>query len=191
MRIEAQIGTHFPRIVVAESGVLKVKGAELYTNSLTIGETVTLDDIAAVVEEVPGSEFPRYDGDLLDQIETVNAIAEAVTTTPVDTDEKAWSADEGWLAVGTVRTYGGRRYEVIQFHKTSSAWVPGPATAALYRDVGAVGSEGEIPEWVQPGGAHDAYDIGDKVRFNGKVYESQINANVYSPAEYPAGWAEV
>lgn len=47
------------------------------------------------------------------------------------------------------------------------------------------------PEWTQPLGAHDAYKIGDRVTFNGKVYESVINANVWSPAVYPAGWKEV
>lgn len=47
------------------------------------------------------------------------------------------------------------------------------------------------PEWVQPLGAHDAYKIGDRVTFNGKVYESVIAANVWSPAVYPAGWKEV
>ena len=47
------------------------------------------------------------------------------------------------------------------------------------------------PEWKQPLGAHDAYKTGDRVTFNGKVYESVINANVWSPAVYPAGWKEV
>lgn len=47
------------------------------------------------------------------------------------------------------------------------------------------------PEWTQPLGAHDAYKIGDRVTFNGKVYESVIAANVWSPAVYPAGWKEV
>jgi hypothetical protein len=40
-------------------------------------------------------------------------------------------------------------------------------------------------------GAHDAYKIGDRVRFNGKVYESRINANVWSPSGYPAGGLEI
>jgi hypothetical protein len=47
---------------------------------------------------------------------------------------------------------------------------------------------GEIPDWVQPTGAHDAYNIGDKVKFAGAVYEGKINANVWSPSVYPAGW---
>ena len=48
-----------------------------------------------------------------------------------------------------------------------------------------------IPEFVQPIGAHDAYKKGDKVSFNSKIYESLIDANVYSPSAYPLGWQEV
>lgn len=47
-----------------------------------------------------------------------------------------------------------------------------------------------IPEWEQPDSTN-AYNIGDKVIFNGKVYESLINNNVWSPADYPGGWKEV
>lgn len=49
----------------------------------------------------------------------------------------------------------------------------------------------EIPDWVQPTGAHDAYQRGDKVRFNGDVYESLIDGNVWSPETYPAGWQKL
>lgn len=51
-----------------------------------------------------------------------------------------------------------------------------------------------IPVWVQPTGAHDAYQIGDKVHYPGEsdpVYESLINGNVWSPDAYPAGWKQV
>lgn len=51
--------------------------------------------------------------------------------------------------------------------------------------------EPTYPEFVQPTGAHDAYKKGDRVTYNGKVYESLIDANVYSPDTYPAGWREV
>mgnify|MGYP002516020102 CR=1 FL=1 len=49
----------------------------------------------------------------------------------------------------------------------------------------------DIKDFVQPTGSHDAYAKGDKVRFEGKVYESLIDNNVYSPAAYPAGWKEI
>lgn len=53
------------------------------------------------------------------------------------------------------------------------------------------GPEPDIPDWVQPTGAHDAYNTGDKVRFKGDVYESLIDGNVWSPEVYPAGWQKL
>ena len=46
----------------------------------------------------------------------------------------------------------------------------------------------EWPEFVQPTGAHDAYNTGDKVTYNGKHYISTMDGNVWSPDAYPAGW---
>ena len=51
--------------------------------------------------------------------------------------------------------------------------------------------EPEIPDWVQPTGAHDAYNVGDRVRYQGKIWESTINGNVWAPDVYPAGWKEI
>ena len=45
----------------------------------------------------------------------------------------------------------------------------------------------QIPEWVQPH-AGNPYKTGDKVMFEGKVYVSLINGNVWSPTAYPQGW---
>jgi hypothetical protein len=49
----------------------------------------------------------------------------------------------------------------------------------------------DVPNWVQPTGAHDAYQKGDKVRYNGNVYESLVDGNVWSPDAYPAGWQKL
>ena len=52
--------------------------------------------------------------------------------------------------------------------------------------------EGSAPsEWVQPSGATDAYNAGDQVTYNGEVFESVIDANVWSPDDYAAGWKPV
>ena len=45
----------------------------------------------------------------------------------------------------------------------------------------------EIPEWVQPD-ATNGYHIGDKVYYQGLIYQSLIDNNVWSPDAYPAGW---
>ena len=57
---------------------------------------------------------------------------------------------------------------------------------------GGGGSEpvDEWPAWVQPTGAHDAYNTGDQVTFNGKHYVCQMDGCVWSPTDYPAGWQE-
>ena len=49
----------------------------------------------------------------------------------------------------------------------------------------------EYPEYVAPSGAHDAYNTGDKVTYNGKKYVCKMNGCVWTPDVYPAGWEEV
>ena len=49
----------------------------------------------------------------------------------------------------------------------------------------------EYPEYKQPTGAHDAYNVGDKITYNGKKYICQINGCVWAPDVYPQGWQEV
>lgn len=81
--------------------------------------------------------------------------------------------------------YHGVLYRVVQAHTAQADWTP-DMTPALF----VVVSLDEWPEFVQPTGAHDAYNKGDKVTFEGKHYISLIDGNVFSPAEYPAGWQE-
>ena len=76
-------------------------------------------------------------------------------------------------------------YRVVQAHTSQADWTP-DITPAMF----VVVSLDEWPEFVQPTGSHDAYNKGDKVTFEGKHYISLIDGNVYSPAEYPAGWQE-
>ena len=79
-------------------------------------------------------------------------------------------------------------YQVLQDHTSTVEWTPDAATS-LYKKIG-VSADG-TPEWVQPLGATDAYNTGDVVWYNGKKYRSLIDANVWSPDAYPAGWEEV
>lgn len=79
-------------------------------------------------------------------------------------------------------------YRVVQDHISQSDWAP-DMTPSLYSPIGL--TEKGYPVWAQPTGAHDAYNIGDIVDYNGILYESLINGNVYSPEAYPAGWKKV
>lgn len=88
------------------------------------------------------------------------------------------------LAVGSLVAYGGLLYQVIQAHTSQTDWAP-PTVPALFK---AKAPAAIIPQWVQPTGAHDAYNKGDRVLFEGQVYESKIDGNTWSPTAYPAGW---
>ena len=95
----------------------------------------------------------------------------------------AWSVGTAYQVNERVQ-YHGVLYRVVQAHTSQEDWAP-DVTKALF----VVVSLGEWPEWVQPTGAHDAYNKGDKVKYNGKHYISTIDANVYTPGVY--GWEEV
>ena len=84
-------------------------------------------------------------------------------------------------ATGDRVQYGGALYKCVQAHTTQADWMP-DITPALWVAV----SIEEYPEWVQPTGAHDAYNTGDKVTHNGKTWVSDVDNNVWEPGVY--GW---
>ena len=46
----------------------------------------------------------------------------------------------------------------------------------------------EWPEYVQPTGAGTAYQVGDKVTYNGTHYICRLPHCVWNPEVYPIGW---
>lgn len=76
-------------------------------------------------------------------------------------------------------------YKVAQAHTAQSDWTP-DATSSLFTAIGL--DNNGYPVWSQPAGAHDAYNTGDIVNYNGTLYQCLIDGNVYSPDAYPAGW---
>ncbi len=76
-------------------------------------------------------------------------------------------------------------YRVAQNHTSQADWTP-DATPALYTAVGL--DESGYPVWSQPTGAHDAYNEGDIVNYNGVLYKSLVDGNWQSPDAYPDGW---
>ena len=92
----------------------------------------------------------------------------------------AWVVGKAY-AIGDRAQYNGTLYKCIQAHTSQTDWMPS-ATPALWKTV----SVDEYPEWVQPAGAHDAYNIGDKVTYNGQHYVCTSDGNIYAPDVY--GW---
>ena len=103
----------------------------------------------------------------------------------------AWEAGHAYQ-VGDIISYGTNSagdpqlYKVVQAHTSQDNWRPGAGTESLYDAFGL--DESGYPIWAQPSGAHDAYNAGDIVNYNGTLYQSTINGNVWSPDVYPAGW---
>ena len=87
------------------------------------------------------------------------------------------------VATGDRLYYNLKLWRVVQAHTCQADWTP-ELTPALFVQVHVE----EWPEWVQPTGAHDAYNTGDKVSYDGNHYTSLIDGNVWSPVAYPQGW---
>lgn len=105
----------------------------------------------------------------------------------------AWQIGKSYVAGDFVK-YGTngvgdvQLYKVVSTHTSQSDWTP-DATPALYTPIGL--NDSGYPVWSRPTGAHDAYNKGDIVDYNGALYESLIDGNVYSPDEYEAGWKNI
>lgn len=81
---------------------------------------------------------------------------------------------------------GGVLYKVLQKHTSQSTWTPEESHSLFARVLSGQGGT-EIGEWTQPDSTNP-YMTGDSVIFNGVAYESTIDNNIWSPADYPAGW---
>lgn len=109
---------------------------------------------------------------------------EIVTVYPAYEVGKAYAVGE-YITYGVNNVNDPQLYKVVQAHTSQADWKPSE-TPALYEPIG-LNKEG-FPVWSKPSGAHDAYNSGDIVDYNGTLYKSLMDGNVYSPEEYPAGW---
>ena len=104
----------------------------------------------------------------------------------------SWEVGVSYEA-GDIVNYEDVLYAVVSDHTSQADWLPSEVDS-LYKlhlsDELEDGTE-VISEWKQPTGAHDAYHTGDKVEFEGKIYESTIDNNTWSPSDNPQGWKEV
>ena len=99
-----------------------------------------------------------------------------------------WSGSGVSYTLNTRVRYDGVLYRALQDHVSQEPWTPASA-ASLWSKV-LIEDSNVVPEWEQPDSTN-GYMTGDKVTYNGKVYVSLIDNNVWSPEAYPAGWQEV
>ena len=112
---------------------------------------------------------------------------EVATVYPKWTPDTAYAAD-ALLTYGVNDVGDPQLYRVIQAHTSQAHWTPN-LTASLYKAIGL--DDNGHPVWSQPTGAHDAYNKGDIVNYNGALYRSLIDGNIWAPDAYPQGWEVV
>ena len=101
-----------------------------------------------------------------------------------------WELNKAY-SVGDFLTYGvntvgdPQLYKVVQYHVSQADWTP-DKTPAMYVAIG-LDADG-YPVWSQPTGAHDAYNEGDIVDYDGVMYISQINGNTFVPGTDDRWW---
>lgn len=138
--------------------------------------------------------LPDDESALIDAQEVIAEQASVIADiSDILTDEQAelmpniypeWAVNTEY-AVGKRVRYNDKLYRCVQAHTSQEGWEPSSTPALWTRTA----PEGTIPEWIQPTGAQDAYNTGDKVTHNSKTWESTVDANVWEPGVY--GWAEV
>ena len=120
------------------------------------------------------------------------------TVAPALTDEQALSIDTLWpewsasahYKVDEVVRYSGQLYRCEQEHDAQADWTP-DAAASLWSAITIAGDGVDV--WVQPTGAHNAYNAGDRVHYpdaDGPIYVSTIDGNTWAPDAYPQGWTK-
>ena len=162
----------------------KVDGSEPHDSfhELPYADGITFADAEAILWALPDFEEARDESrELLDEVLEILTDEQAEQ---VPNAYPEWASDVSYK-VGDRRRYDGKLWRCVQAHTSQAGWEP-PSVPALWV---RTSHDGEIPDWVQPTGAHDAYAMGDKVKHIGKVWQSDIDANVFEPGVY--GWTEV
>lgn len=173
---------------VSKEADKKITKAEEASNKEIKEVKTALEETKTIVakqnEDLKGLIGIIYSGSLTDeQRESINSIY------------PTWEVGIAYTE-GDIVNYENSLYKVVQAHTSQEDWKPTdtPAIYTPYLNVNVETDEGEveiISDFKQPQGSHDAYAKGVKVVFNGSVYESTIDSNVYSPTDYPQGWTLV
>ena len=105
-----------------------------------------------------------------------------------DPEWPEWSADSVSYKVDDVVQHADRLWRCEQAHTSQESWTP-DAAPSLWSQIDIAGDGVDV--WTQPTGAHNAYNVGDRVHYptaSDPIYVSAIDGNVWSPDTYPQGW---
>ena len=96
-----------------------------------------------------------------------------------------WDPNHTQYLIDDKVKYNSILYRCLQSHIPQESWDPVSAPS-LWAKV-LIPDPNVVPEWEQPDSTNP-YQIGDRVMFEGQIYESVISNNIWSPTQYPAGW---
>lgn len=145
-------------------------------------KALTDDDLMALAVNVSAEQERRATLARVPQVidDAVKAYQDAAGTTKAD--GAAWKQPTSSLdayPAGATVTDGGKTWVSTT---AANVWKPGTAG---WREQSTTSTPAA---WRQPTGAADAYRKGDRITWQGGTYTSLIDANTWSPADYPAGW---
>ena len=186
------------RILIPTYGyILRHKeSGNMYTGKIYLGVNSSVDEYEELRDEAIDERLVLKMEEVDAKEESLNKIRKIVANQVTD-DVVALSIQEFYdiwtvgvlYPVGRYITHKDILYKVLTEHTSQADWTP-DVSPSLFAKV-LIDPTGEtIPEWVQPDSTN-AYMIGDKVMYEGKVYESTIDNNIWSPVAYPAGWQKV
>ena len=192
MRLEEKNGL---RILYPDYGywIKNKETGDIYTGKICLSKFASIDNYEEIRNETIDDTLFTYLNIIKSKEDSLNKIGKLFANQVVD-DAVALSIQEFYdvwsvgiaYEVGRYLLYKGVLYKVLQPHTSQDSWTPDVASS-VYAKV-LIDPTGEtIPEWEQPDSTN-AYMTGDKVRFEGVVYESTIDNNIWSPTAYPAGW---
>lgn len=157
-------------------------------------------------------EIEQAQADIVTELQEAGKLEKPEVATEEQVKQDAARVPE-WRDPGTTHSLMYHYGDVVRYqgklvrstHKGLNHWTPGTLAFdgriwEVIEETTETPEDSEAPEtneqpaapaYRQPSGGHDAYKQGDRVTFNGEVYESLINANVYSPTDYPQGWKKL
>lgn len=195
MRVEEKDGI---RILYPNYGywLKNIETGDIHTGKIYLGINASPDNYEEVRDETVNDSLFDAIIDVQNKEQSLNKIGKIVANNVTD-DAVALTIQEFYdiwevgvtYEVGRYLQYKSVLYKVLQPHTSQETWTPDIASS-VYAKV-LIDPTGEtIPEWEQPDSTN-AYMTGDKVRFEGVVYESTMDNNIWSPTAYPQAWRVV
>lgn len=169
------------------------KSDDIFTGEIYLGKFASIEDYEEVENRSADISLAYTLSDIDAKEKSLTKIGKIVANQVTD-DVVALSIHEFYdiweenvmYPVGRYITHNDILYKVLTEHTSQATWTP-DVSPGLFAKVLINPTNETILDWVQPDSTN-AYMIGDKVKYEGAVYVSLIDNNIWSPVAYPAAW---